>query len=67
MDSLLGDLWDPRLYVLVGVVSLLHAVHFAGEATGPRAELWLVASLGWLAVAVLLRQRGSTAASGDGP
>jgi hypothetical protein len=60
MHSLVADLWDPRLYVLVGVVSLLHATHFAGETAGPRAELWFVAGLGWLGGAALLRRRRAT-------
>jgi hypothetical protein len=56
MRWLPADLLDPRFYALVGVVFLLHAVGFAGETTGPRAELWFVAGLGWLLTAAVLRR-----------
>ena len=56
MRSLPAELFDPRFYALVGVVFLLHAVGFAGETAGLRAELWFVAGVGWLLTAAVLRR-----------
>jgi len=56
MRSVPSDLLDPRFYALAGIVFLFHAVGFAGEASGLRVALWLVAGLGWLLTAAVLRR-----------
>jgi hypothetical protein len=49
--------YPPGTYALVGVVFLLHAAAYTGETASPWAELWLVAGLGSLSTAALLRRR----------